>query len=129
MTSRLIECRRVQAFLRCDTGLSRIVADELERRHGSEHFADAAADVGRGEPRSDVAALASAAGEHREHGAKDSDAERRTDHACGIDRPDAVPDRAAGTLATATALTGPVLRPRPQPMMSRAGFDQSTGCR
>jgi hypothetical protein len=37
-----------------------------------------------------------------------------------LTRPDAVPERAAGTLATATAFTGPVLRPRPQPITSIA---------
>ena len=36
-----------------------------------------------------------------------------------LTRPEAVPERAAGTLATATAFTGPVLRPRPQPITSK----------
>src|SRR5262245_49410276 len=35
-------------------------------------------------------------------------------------RPDAVPDRAVGTLATATAFIGPTLRPSPQPTASNA---------
>jgi hypothetical protein len=35
-------------------------------------------------------------------------------------RPDAVPEREAEALATATAFTGPVLRPRPQPITTIA---------
>ena len=61
------------------------MADEHERRHGAEHFADAAADIGRREPRNDVAVLASAAREDREHRAEHRNAERRADHACGVD--------------------------------------------
>ena len=37
-----------------------------------------------------------------------------------LTRPDAEPERAAGTLATATAFTGPALRPGPQPISSIA---------
>ncbi len=37
-----------------------------------------------------------------------------------LTRPEAVPARPAGTLATATALTGPVLSPRPTPMTRSA---------
>jgi hypothetical protein len=37
-----------------------------------------------------------------------------------LTRPDAAPERAAGTLATATAFTGPALRPGPQPITSIA---------
>src|SRR5215468_3491553 len=37
-----------------------------------------------------------------------------------LTRPEAVPERAGGTLATATVLTGPVLSPSPAPMISSA---------
>jgi hypothetical protein len=66
--------------------MKRAIADKHERRYGADHFADAAADIGRREPGDDLAAIAVAAGEYREHRAKDGNAERRADHARRIDK-------------------------------------------